>query len=344
MLARFWRRPARRTLVGRPSRPVVLALETLEERLPLSSAVSPAQTIGGVYLTTRDSSGTSTTTQGIFAVTPSKGLEYYNGSSWTMIGGAGTIDSISAVMQTPKIPVAYGAPNVTHDPAVFAITATGGLAEYDVATGWRQIGGSGSINAISAGLDSTGQADVYVITTGGELTEWSTSGGWLASAVGGSGSILNMSATDDGGVDAVTADHSLFRYTPGVGWMRLSSANFASSVSAVSGTDFVITTNGGLDELNSTGAIQVGGAGSIKAISAGTDASNSPEVFVITTNGEFASYGASGWQVLAAPNTVSQISAGGDDFAFVITSGGAVEAHSSASGWVTFSGSGFGQS
>jgi hypothetical protein len=331
-----YRRSARRPADYRRS--FVPVLESLEERLPLASTVSPAQTIAAVF-----APSSSTSTEAVFAITPNKGLEYYNGSTWSTIGGAGTIASISAVMQTPQSDVPPGMPAASPVPVVFAITAQGGLARYNVQQGWEQIGGNGTISAISAGLDAKGLADVYVITANGSLTEWDA-GNWLTSPIGASGTILNMSAENNGGVDVVTADHSLFTYNSTTGWTRLSAAGFANSVSAVNGTDFVITTNGGLDEVSSTGTVAIGGAGTISSISAGTDTNNRPEVFAITNSDELAEYSVqNGWQVIGGPKTIAQMSGTADGLVFVTTTDGSIDSHNAGGSWVTLTGSGFGE-
>ena len=341
MLPNTWFKKSRRA--GVPDRHRVrLALEALEERLPPTSA----QTIASVVMVSSPSNirATPTTTEAVFAVTPNGGLNYFNGTSWTPIGGAGTIRSVAAVMQVPRVP-AQPVPVVQPDPVAFVITSQGGLARYDTAQGrWQQIGGNGSIAAMSAGVDSKGLADVFVITTGRVMTEWTNSGGWLASPIGGAGSILDMSATNGGRVDVVTADHSLFRFDPGAGWQRLSGAGFASSVAAVDSTDYVVTMNGGLVEMGAGGTSLIGGAGTIRTISAGTDTFNRPEVFVITSNGAFDEFSAqNGWQTLGAPNTIAQMSAAGNDIVFAIASDGSVQEHSGSTGWIRISGPGFGQ-
>jgi hypothetical protein len=333
------RTPARRLGVHRRS--FVPVLETLEERLPLATATMPAQTIAAVFA---PSSSTAKQTEAVFAITPSKGLAYYDGTAWATIGGAGTIASLSAVMEVPRASVPPGTPVTADDPVVFAITAQGGLARYDVQEGgWEQIGGNGTISAISAGLDAKGLADVFVITANGSLTEWDA-GSWLASPIGAAGTILNMSAGTSGGLDAVTADHSLFTYNSTSGWMRLSAAGFANSVSAVNGTDFVITPAGGLDEVSSTGTVAIGGAGTITSISAGTDTSNRPEVFAITNTGELAEYSVqNGWQTIGGANTVAQMSGTADGLVFVTTTDGSIDSHNASGSWTTLAGTGFGQ-
>jgi hypothetical protein len=293
-------------------------------------------TIGPVPEGTIAAVGNGTSTV-VFLIGTDRSLwRYANGSGWQQIGGAGTIQSISAVLQP-------GVNSSTGDPTVFAVTTKNGLAEYDNA-GWRQVGGDATIESVSAGTDRHGRADAFVLTTNDQLTEWSTSAGWLPSPIGGAGTILQYSAFTLDRVDVVATDHSVYGYDPAVGWFSLNSPVAAENVStAPDGTAFVTTVDEGLYRFTtSSGWTPLGGSGSILAAYAGLDRSGRPEVFVQTTAGTFAEYSVSGgWQILSSNQALSASATTIGEVA-ALFSDGSVSVHDDVSGWFAIAGPGFG--
>lgn len=271
----------------------------------------------------------------VFAITANGGLQVHQGGAWTAIGGAGTISSISAVTDT------HG------NAVVFAVTANHALAEWSQSSGWQLLGAPGTIFLTSAGLDPKGLADVYVLTSRNELTEWSTSGGWLPSPVGGSGTILSMSAANAGTVYVATTDHSVFEFGPQIGWVQLHASGFANTVSAeTSGSGqtvvFAVTVGNALYSFTpETGWTQLGNF--IQAISAGSGVSGQAEVYVLTTSGDFARYSTtSGWRLIGGTGTIAQFDATTSDYVFAVGTDQSIFSYSDQSGWMVLGGPGFG--
>lgn len=290
--------------------------------------IGSSQTIAGV------SDGNSSI---VFVVNAQHALFRYDGrSGWVQIGGAGTVASVCAVLQPLPIP------GGTRDAVAFVVTTDHSLAGYDDLHGWQQRGDPGTIRSASAGNDRNGLADVFVLTTAGALTEWSTSSGWLPAPIGGPGSILGFSAFTADRVDVVTNDHSIFRFDPQLGWLRLTGADFARAVSTSrDGTTFAQTLGNAPFRHDAAGWIALGAPGTIGALDAGLDASDHPEIFALTTDGAFAEYNTpNGWQVIGAPNTVRSMSAGDHGHVFVLTTGGSVAGHGDQTGWFTLAGLG----
>jgi ELWxxDGT repeat protein len=272
-----------------------------------------------------------------FAITPSNELYEHTADGWTWLSD--NIQSVSAVAVAGST-----------SPVVFALTTNNALFVYNDPSGWQMIGAPNTVQEISAGTDARGQADVFVIGGDTQLTEWSTSSGWLASPIGAKGTIESISATADNGVVAVTTDNSIFEYTAQFGWFRLTSANFAQSISTVTNAAgdlvvFATTLDNGLYQYNAGGAwAKIGASGTIQSTSAGTDASGQANAFVITTGNQLAEYDSvSGWSTLSAPGTPADISAAAADTVFMILSDGSVYGHDDPSGFFPLASAGFGQ-
>jgi hypothetical protein len=308
------------------SNSVSSAIETFQVTIPITSGNIAAVGNGGSAV--------------VFVIGTDHSLwRYASGTGWQQIGGAGTIESISAVLQ----PAATSSSS-TGDPTVFAVTTPGGLAEYDNASGWTQIGGNGTIASVSAGTDRHGLADAWVLTTSDQLTEWSTSASWLPTPVGGAGSIAKYSAFTLDRVDVVTTAQAVYRYDPTIGWFSLGSPVAAENLStAPNGTVFMTSVNGGLYEYT-TSWTQLGGNGTITPQSpyAGLDKSGNAEVFVVTTAGDFAEYSLSGgWQTLSS-TTVLTASATTIGEVAALFADGSISVHDDVTGWFAIAGPGFG--
>lgn len=269
----------------------------------------------------------------LFAITANNGLYFYRSAvGWQQIGAAGTVQSISGV--------AAGAGNLV----LFVVTTDAGLFRYSPTSGWAQIGGSGTIRSISAGTDAKGQADVFVLTTGNAFFEYSQVG-WAA--VGAANTILAMSAASQGRVVVVTADHSVFQFGPSTGWIRLTSAGFAKSLSVVTEgagnlAVFAVTQNNALyRETLTSGWQAIGAAGTIQAVDAGTDAHGKATVFALTADDSFFRYNSAEWTPLGAPHTVLGMEAADSDRVFAITADGSLFANDDTFGWYRLTGSGF---
>lgn len=313
--------------------PQTLRLEQLEGRDLTSSMVLPVMpgTPPGATLAV---AGAGSPT--VFAVGSRHELfRFMAGTGWMMVGGAGTIQSVTATTDASGMAVA------------FAVTTGGALARFDSRSGWMMIGGAGTVRTASAGTDSMGRADVFAVLTDNSLAEWRGSSGWLAGLVGGPGSVLQASALMGDRVAVVTSDHSVFEFDPRTGWFRLTGSGFAQSLSAV--TDafgreivFVETTAGGLFRHDASGWMQVGGAVTVQAISAGVDVRGMADVFVVTTDDRLAEFDTTtGWMPLAPLGMSAEPAATFMDQVFVTLANGAVIGHSDTMGFFALSGPGF---
>lgn len=270
-----------------------------------------------------------------FVVTPGGSLyRLIDGSAagWTRLGD--NIQSVSAVAERSGVVAAY------------AVTRDRGLFRYDDVSGWQGLGAPGTIHAASAGLDQDGRADVYVLTTGTDFTAFRSSLGWQG-LIGGRGSILSMSATGGGSAVVVTADHSVFDFDPRLGWLRLTGAAFAQSVSAVTdGLGRLVVFAQTLDKalyrymLGGTWSL-IGSPGSILQISAGIDASGLANVFAVTDRGYLVENdSAAGWSLLSTTGA-AELSAESADRVFAAMPDGSLLRHDDTFGFVPYSGPGF---
>lgn len=199
-----------------PLRGTVLFAITSEYALFRYSDRSGWQMIGAPDTVQEISAGTDGTGRAdVFVIGGDTALsEWSSSSGWlpSPIGGAGSIDSISAA-SNDRVVVATSDNSVfEHDDhfgwfpltsknfaqsvstivdaagrlVVFAATVDGALFRHEDATGWTQLGASGTIQqsvpfiptTLSAGLDAQGQADVFVITTSKQVAENDPVTGW----------------------------------------------------------------------------------------------------------------------------------------------------------------------
>jgi RHS repeat-associated protein len=269
----------------------------------------------------------------LFAITTNHGLYFYTSAvGWQQIGAAGTIQSISGVA------------DASGNPVIFVVTTDAALFRFSPASGWQQIGGSGTIRSISAGTDAKGQPNVFVLTAGNAFFEYSQAG-WAQ--IGAANTILSMNAASQGRVVVITADESVFEFGPGSGWIRLTSAGFAKSLSVVTEAAgglvvFAVTQNDALyRETLTSGWQALGAAGTIQAIDAGTDTHGNANVFALTAADSFFRYNSAGWAPLGAAHTILGMEAADSDRVFAITADGSLFANDDAFGWYRLTGSGF---
>lgn len=260
--------------------------------------------------------------------------QYTPTSGWTQIGGAGSIESVSAVANASG--------------GVYAFVMTTDKALYSYHNGWSLIGSPGTISSISAGTDNSGNAVVFAVTNTNALFEFDTAIGW--SQLGGSGTIQSVSGTSHDTVVAVLTSNAVYEHNDQYGWFPLAGAGFGQQLSVTTDSTGVVvnamTTNHALYQYRgSTGWTQIGGAGTIASISSGLDTSNNADVFVITSNNGMSEFdGAKGWQTLGGSGSILKVSAGAADEVFAITADESIFGFSPQFGWFRLSGSGFGQS
>lgn len=271
----------------------------------------------------------------VYAVTMANGLFGYDSSTgmWTRIGGDGTILSVQAVAEP--------AGNIE----LFVITTNNALYRFDAATGWVPLGAPHTILTESAGTDRTGRADVFVIGADNAFYEFSNAAGWQS--VGAANTVLAMSAADNERVVVITSDRSVAEHDPVSGWIRLSPAGFAQSISTVVEVldqlvVYAVGPNQALYRCSSPGAwAMIGGPGSIQAASAGTDVSGQDVVYALTTGNALYRYSATtGWQLVCNPGSVKSFVGSDFDRVFIVTADNSLFKFDD-SGWARLSGAGF---
>jgi subtilisin-like proprotein convertase family protein len=209
------------------------------------SLVGGAGTIAAISAGT-DNAGHAT----VFAVTTTNALfEFDTASGWAQIGGSGTVLSVSATSHNTVVAVLTDHSVFAHSDqfgwfpltssgfglqvaasfdgtglVVNAMTVAHGLWQWHGSSGWNQIGGNGSIQSISSGLDLSGSANVFAITANNGMSEFDGARGWIT--LGGAGSILKVTAGQSDEVFAITADTSIFEHDDHFGWFRLSGPGF----------------------------------------------------------------------------------------------------------------------
>lgn len=274
---------------------------------------------------------TITTAPVSYVVSADNGLYRHDASGWTKIGAG--IRSASAVTES------------SGTVAVYLVTLDQALFRYDNVSGWTQIGGSGTIQGISAGTDTAGRGDVFVITTGGALYQFGT-GGWRKFYD--PGTVRSVVASDLGRATMVTTDGSVFGYHPVYGWFRLTSAGFATSVSAVSEATgglvvFAVTTTGGLWRHDDTaGWTSLNPSSGVASATAGTDAQGHAEVYAVTKDGSlYEDSLQTGWMLLGSAGSIAAATAADNDTVLAVTTDGTLMQHNGQSGWLKLSNAGF---
>lgn len=143
------------------------------------------------------------------------------------------------------------------------------------------------------------------------------------------------------------SDTGLYRHDAS-GWSRLGLfVRSASTVTEASGNVLVyaVLTNQSLFCYSAaTGWAQLGGAGTIQGISAGTDAAGHGDVFVLTTGGALCEYSNAGWVKYFDGGTVKSVVGSDHGRAFMVTNNGMVYGLIPPFGWLVYTGAGFASS
>lgn len=243
---------------------VVLFAVTTENALFEYSDDSGWQLIGGQNTVQEISAGTDAAGRAdVFVIGGDTALsEWSTSTGWlpSPIGGAGSINSISAINGDRVVVVTAGQAIYEHDDhfgwfpltsngfaqsistvvdgtgrlVVFATTVGGALFRHEDATGWTQLGAPGTIEQsgpsmilpMTAGTDASGQADVYVITTSKQLAVNDPITGWSTLSSPDTPSSVALSGTDEAIV--LMRDGSIDGYDPRYGFFALASVGFAS--------------------------------------------------------------------------------------------------------------------
>jgi hypothetical protein len=157
----------------------------------------------------------------------------------------------------------------------------GSLTEFDLTGVSHPLSPTGSIRAVSTVLDVHGQTDVFVITT----------------------------TTTPTGLVGAQYNNTLWEYTPSSGWSQQSSGAFSQISVALNSAGesivFGLLTNGSLWEQAHTlildaGWTELSGNGTIKYISAVTDAVGNDHVYAIVTAQVGAKYANTLWEHIPA--------------------------------------------
>ena len=157
----------------------------------------------------------------VFALTSDHALGRYDPvSGWQMIGGSGTIQSISSGTDQ----------NGRAD--VFVLTTGGSFTEYTSSSGWSTGGLPGSGPILS--WDATNGNAVVAVTTNHQILEHNDQFGWFP--LSGPGFAQSVSVTNDASsnqvVFATTPAQGLYELISGGGWTPIGSAGTIAGVSA----------------------------------------------------------------------------------------------------------------
>jgi ELWxxDGT repeat protein len=247
-----------------PLHKVVVFALTSEYALFRYADSSGWQMIGAPDTVQEISAGTDSTGRAaVFVIGGDTALSEWSGSSgWlpSPIGGAGSIDSISATTANRVVVTTTDHSVFEHDDhfgwfpltsknfaqsvstvidaserlVVFATTVDGGLFRHEDATGWTQLGASGTIQTsvpfmpvpMSAGLDARGRADVFVVTTSKHLAENDSLTGW--SMLAAPGAPASVAGSTLGGVIVLMSDGSIVAHDDVSGFLPLAGAGLAS--------------------------------------------------------------------------------------------------------------------
>jgi hypothetical protein len=148
----------------------------------------------------------------VAVITADHSVFEYRGARWFRLTSSGFAGALAAITDP------------SGNPEVYVVTLDHALFVYHVQTGWTRLGDSGTIASVSAGSNAAGQGVLYALTTAGDFFRYSTASGW--SLIGAAGTIRNFSATNSDQVFVVTADDSIFQFSPGSGWIRLTGSGF----------------------------------------------------------------------------------------------------------------------
>lgn len=177
--------------------------------------------------------------------------QYSVGGGWQMIGNPGSIASFAAADQGRVYAVTadqslFGFSNqwgwyrltsagfarsiavsidASDNVVEWVITTGGALYRHIDATGWTLIQAA-NVQAISAGTDATGHADVFAVMNDGSLNESTSTSNWLN--LSGAGTVSAVSAADNDVAYVVTTNGTFQEFDGQYGWLTLSSPGFAA--------------------------------------------------------------------------------------------------------------------
>lgn len=147
----------------------------------------------------------------------------------------------------------------------------------------------------------------------------------------------------------IGADNALYKHNDVAGWKKL--GDNLRSVQAVAEPAtgnvvvFAVTTAGGLYRYDAAaGWSQLGAAGTIRAISGGTDPAGRADVFVMTAGSGLSEYTTTGWSTVAIPGQVQSVVAADQGRAVVVLADGSVFGFNVSYGWYRLTSAGFAQS
>lgn len=212
---------------------------------------------------------------------------------------------------------------------LFAVSADHGLWRHEDASGWVRLGAPGTVRAISAAPEASGNPVVFAVTTDGGLARFNSRSGW--SLLGAPGTIRSVSAGRgvDGLADAfvITGDGSFTEYRSS-GWLRtpLALPGSVVSMSAVTqGRVFVVRSDGELlAHDDSFGWYPLTAAGFAESLDTVDDGQGIVTVLAVSRDHALWQHGdTSGWQRVGGPGTIRSVTGGEDPAnrpdAFVLT-------------------------
>jgi hypothetical protein len=260
--------------------------------------------------------------------------------------GGQSLTSSRTVFEVPprkgQLSVALGANGFV----LFVVTADHSLFRHEDTTGWVQIGGTGTVQSVSAAPETSGNIVAFVVTTGNGLARFDSQLGW--SALGAPGTISTISAGRDAGgradVFVLTTDGTFTEFSGTSGWRTspLGAPGTIASISAVTGGRvYVVTTSHAVATFaDSTGWSALTGPGFASSLDTVDDGLGNVTVFAVGVDGSlFRQAGTSSFMAIGGPGTIRTVSGGEDVFGqadvFAIATDTSLAEFSNAGGWMT---------
>lgn len=265
----------------------------------------------------------------------------------TLTSGRTTID-VTPVPSPGQMSVVLGGSGYM----IFVVTSNQALYVHNDATGWTQIGGSGTVLAVSAAPESNGDTVAFVVTTGHGLARYDLNSGW--SALGGPGTIESISAGRDAGglgdVFVLTSGNSFTEYSGSAGWRTspLGAPGTILSMSAVTGGRvYVVTSAHQVESFDDTnGWVSRSPTGFASSIDTVDDGLGNVTLFAVGLDQSLfeQAAGSNNWTQLGGSGTIEFVSGGQDSSGkadvFAITTSSTLAEYTSAGGWSTIGGPG----
>jgi len=90
---------------------------------------------------------------------------------------------------------------------------------------WAPLGSEGLAQSLSAGMETSGHADIFLLEDDGSVQEYRLTTGWMTLPQAGPGSTRSVVAADNGLAFVVNSSGALLEYTA-PGWVPLTATGF----------------------------------------------------------------------------------------------------------------------